>query len=460
MSFLEQAFFLIVVLGILVFIHEAGHFLAAKLFGVGVETFSLGFGKRLLGFRRGGTDYRVSLIPLGGYVKMVGELAGESAEDKGWPEDASFNVKTRWQRLIIMAAGPVMNIALAVLIYWGLFMVGSQVPDLPEGPPRVEAVAEGSAAAEAGIQTGDRIVAIGGEKIDSLNEYGEERLFRPGQTVTYVIRRDGERLEKQLTLGEDPIHGVGQDGIRIGLEVVLQEIAPDSPAKEAGLEAGDRIVSVDGRPALNVSKLSEYIGGRPGQEIDVQVIREGREIGLTVVPRETEQGQGRIGVMLSYATKFVRYGPVEAMGKAFGETWRGTTLLFRTLHALVTRDLGMDVVSGPLEIARISRDQAQYGLAPFLQLLGFISLNLGIFNLLPVPVLDGGNILVLLIESGLRRDLSMAIKERILQVGLVLLVAFAIFVISMDIRKLITRVSSSEPPAAEQTEPGGEGGSP
>lgn len=456
MSFIEQAFFLVVVLGILVFIHEAGHFLAARLFGVGVETFSLGFGKRLAGFRRGGTDYRVSMIPLGGYVKMVGELPEETAQEKGWPPDASFNAKTRWQRLIIMAAGPAMNIALAVFLYWALFMAGSQVPDLPEGPPRVEAVAEGSAAAEAGIQPGDQILQIGDQKITSLEEYGEERLFRPGQTVTYAIRRDGERLQRQLTLGEDPIHGVGQDGIRIGLKVVLQGISEGSPAERAGLKPGDRIVAIDGRPTVNVSELSEYIGARAGEEIELKLIRGGEELTRTVVPERTEQGQGRIGVMLSYATKFVRYGPAEAFGKAMSETWRGTTLLFRTLSALISRDLGMDVVSGPLEIARISRDQAQYGLAPFLQLLGFISLNLGIFNLLPVPVLDGGNILVLLIESALRRDLSMRIKERILQIGLVLLVAFAVFVISMDIKKLITR-TVGQPPAAEQIESEGGG---
>jgi regulator of sigma E protease len=452
MSFLEQAFFLVVVLGILVFIHEAGHFLAAKLFGVGVETFSLGFGKRLVGFRRGGTDYRISMIPLGGYVKMVGEYSGEGTDDEGWPEDASFNAKNRAQRLIIMVAGPAMNILLAIVIYWALFMVGSQVPDLPEGPPVVEAVEQGSAAAEAGLQPGDRILKIGDEQIDSLEEYGEERLFRPGQTVTYVIERDGRRIDKQLTLGEDPIHGVGQDGVRIGLQVVTREIVEGSPAEKAGLKAGDRIVAVDGRPAVGVTKLSEYIGQRPGEKIDLEVIRDGREVTLTVVPEEVEQGTGRIGVVLSYATEFVRYGPAEAMGKALGETWRGAGLLFRTLSALITRDIGVDVVSGPLEIARISRDQAEYGLAPFLQLLAFISLNLGIFNLLPVPVLDGGNILILLIESGLRRDLSMAIKERILQVGLVLLVAFAILVISLDIKKLISRTMSADETAVEQSQ--------
>jgi regulator of sigma E protease len=458
MSFIEQAFFLIVVLGILVFIHEAGHFVAAKLFGVGVETFSLGFGKRLVGFRRGDTDYRISMIPLGGYVKMVGEFAGEGAEEKGWPAEASFNAKPRWQRLIIMVAGPAMNIVLAVVIYWALFMVGSQVPDLPEGPPLVEAVQEGSAAAQAGIQPGDRILKIGDEPIDSIEEYGEERLFRPGQTVTYVIDRDGNRIEKELTLGEDPIHGVGQDGVRIGLQVVTRKVSQGSPAEEAGVKAGDRIVAVDGRPAVGVTKLSEYIGQRPGEKIDLQVLRDDRELTLTVVPEEVEEGRGRIGVVLSYATRFVRYGPLEAMDKALAETWRGAGLLFRTLHALVTREIGVDVVSGPLEIARISRDQAEYGLAPFLQLLAFISLNLGIFNLLPVPVLDGGNILILLIESGLRRDLSMTIKERILQIGLVLLVAFAILVISLDIKKLISRTVASEGPAVEQQqEAGGEG---
>jgi regulator of sigma E protease len=326
------------------------------------------------------------------------------------------------------------------------------VPDLPEGPPVVEAVEQGSAAAEAGLQPGDRILKIGDEQIDSLEEYGEERLFRPGQTVTYVIERDGRRIDKQLTLGEDPIHGVGQDGVRIGLQVVTREVVEGSPAEEAGLKAGDRIVAVDGRPAVGVTKLSSYIGQRPGEKIDLEVIREGRKVTLTVVPEKVEQGTGRIGVVLSYATEFVRYGPVEAMGKALSETRRGAGLLFRTLSALITRDIGVDVVSGPLEIARISRDQAEYGLAPFLQLLAFISLNLGIFNLLPVPVLDGGNILILLIESGLRRDLSMAIKERILQVGLVLLVAFAILVISLDIKKLISRTMSAGEPAVEQSQ--------
>lgn len=457
MTVISQAFYLIVVLGILVFIHEAGHFLAAKFFGVGVETFSLGFGRRLFGYRGRETDYRVSLIPLGGYVKMVGGDHGEGDVESRWPPEAAFTSKPRWQRLIVMAAGPAMNIVLAVLIYWVLFMAGSQVPDIPEGPPVVEAVAEGSAAAEAGIEPGDRILEIGGVTIDSVQRYGEERLFRPGQTVTYLIERGGETLEKDVTLGSDPIHGVGEDGIRIGLRVVTREVVEGGPADRAGIEPGDRIVAIDGRPTGSVSTLSSYISQRAGQEIDLQIMRGEEELSLTVVPERSEGGKGRIGVLLSYASKFVRYGPLDALGEALAETWRGVELLFRTLSALFQRELGVDVVSGPLEIARISSEQAEYGLGPFLQLLAFISLNLGIFNLLPVPVLDGGSIVVLLIEMAMRRDLAMPIKERILQVGLLLLVAFAVLVIALDIKKAISRAVSDDPPVAEAGAESGDG---
>ncbi len=465
MIFLEYVLSLAVVLGILIFIHELGHFLAGKFFGVRIEVFSLGFGPRLLGFRLGETDYRLSLVPLGGYVKMAGEFdedEGSSAErDPRW-----LTSRPRWQRIVIYLAGPAMNVALAMGIWWGLYLHGAEVLDVPKGPPVVEAVADGSPAEAAGLRPGDRIVAVDGEPIEEIGDYQEvlrQELLSPGRTFRYEVERDGKRLTVPVTITPDPLYGVGWDGVRIRLPVMVGQVVPGSAAERAGLRKGDRILRVDGQPPLALEDVSRLLRGKAGREVTLDVERDGREMRIVAVPEPTGDGGARLGVMLTYPTRFVRFGPLGALREAAREAWRNAGLLFRTLSALVRRQVGLGVMSGPLEIAKISRDQAALGIVPFLQLLAVISIQLGIINLFPIPVLDGGQILILVVEMVKGGTLPPALKERILMVGLAIVLLLGILIVAVDIRKAFVRYRSSraaEPPAHGAPAGDGAGGNP
>ncbi len=444
---------LVVVLGILIFIHELGHFLAAKFFGVRVDVFSLGFGPRLLGIKRGETDYRISAIPLGGYVRMLGQAdmpADEAATGATVTDSASFLAKPRWQRLVIMFAGPVMNILLALVLWWGLFMHGAETLDIPEGPPQIEAMESGAPAEAAGLQAGDRIVGIGGEAITSIDDYEKVVLFSPGKTLPYRVERGAETLTREVTLGTHPVYGVGVDGIRVRIPILVQSVVAGSPAERAGFRAGDRILEVNGRIPGGQNAVAKLVAEHAGTPVVITVLRDSAKLALDVTPELSEGGQARIGVLLTYPSKKVQYGPLRAAKESLKLAWRNAGLLFETLSKLFTGAIGLQVMSGPIEIARISKEQASLGVLPFLQFLAFISIQLGIFNLLPIPILDGGNILILLVETVLGRDLSGRLKERVLQIGFVFLVMFALTVIAMDVMKGYRRMTASRPPPAAE----------
>ncbi len=455
MIFLEYALSLAVVLGVLIFIHEFGHFLAGKFFDVRVEVFSLGFGPRLAGFRLGETDYRVSAVPLGGYVKMSGEFDEEGNE--GTRDPRWLTSKPRWQRVVIYLAGPAMNVLLAMGIWWGLYLHGAEALDVPQGPPVVEAVADDSPAAAAGLRPGDRIVAIDGKRIEEISDYEqvlEREMLAPGRTFRYEIEREGRRLTVPVTVAAHPLYGIGWDGVRIRLPIMVRQVVKGSPAERAGLRPGDRILRVDGQPPLALSDVSRLLRGRAGREVTLDVERGGREIRLTAVPEPTGDGGARLGIVVAYPTRYVRYGPLGALRESARQAWENAGLLFRTLSALVRRQVGIGVMSGPLEIARISRDQAALGIVPFLQLLAVISIQLGIVNLFPIPVLDGGQILILLVEMVKGGALPPALKERVLMVGLALVVLLAVLVVAVDIRKAVVRYRNAHAaPAAAGEEP-------
>jgi regulator of sigma E protease len=444
-SAFEQAFYLIVVLGILVFIHEFGHFIAAKAFGVRVEVFSLGFGRRLFGFRRGDTDYRVALIPLGGYVKMAGEIF----EDEEAPEPDHFTAKPRWQRLIVYVAGPAMNVGLALLIWWGLIYSGMPLPDYPEGPPTVESVAEGSPAARAGLRPGDEILAINGEEIDALDDYTDRVAMSPGATLTYTVQRGSETFDVQLEVESDRRHVVGRDGVMVRFPVGVEEVLEDSPAERAGLQSGDRIVLANGRVPGGTQDFVSIVEESEGGPLDLEIVRDGVLRELTVYPERNEAGNVRIGMMMQ-APRRVVTGAWPALVESVNMAGTNATRLFDVLSRLITLQISPKVLSGPLEIARVSRDVASLGVQPFLLLLAFISLQLGIFNLLPIPVLDGGHIVILLSEMIRGRELPRAAKERILQAGFLFIIVIAIFVIAQDVYKRLP--GPDEQPAAEAEE--------
>ena len=443
-GFLATAFYFVLVLGILVFIHEFGHFLAAKAFGVRVEVFSLGFGRRVVGFKRGETDYRLAAIPLGGYVKMSGEFG---AEDDKAPDPKFFTSKPRWQRLIVMLAGPAMNVVLALVLWTGLFMHGTEVPDLPDGPPVVERTEAGSPAEKAGLQPGDVIVELAGKKIDSIDDYETELIFHPGKEVVYGLRRGGKGVEARVAVAAHPRFGTGWDGVRPRIPIIVGDVVPGAPAEKAGLAKGDRILEVDGRAPAGIESVSKLINAG-GATVAMTVERGGKTLTFDVAPQQ--KGASRmIGISVGAARRLVRYSFGQAALQSGEYAWKQAGFLFRTIGALLKRDVGLSVMSGPIEIARASREQAQAGFVAFVAWIAFISLQLGIFNLVPLPVLDGGHVAILAIEGAVRRDLPLVVKERILQIGLVLLLALAAVVIFQDIGKIFGR---REPPPAAAAE--------
>lgn len=449
----ERIFYFIVVLGILVFIHELGHFLAAKFFRVRVVTFSLGFGKKLAAFTRGDTEYRIAMIPLGGYVKMAGEVFDEELSK----EPDHFTAKPRWQRVIVYLAGPGMNIGLAVFLWWALFVSGVPVADIPEGPPVIESIAEGSAAERAGLEPGDVIVAIGERTLASLEDYGQAVALPAARRLSYTIERGEERLQKDVELDIDGISGLGRDGIRVRTPIIVGSVVPGSPAEAAGLLAGDRVITVDGHYPGGPENFVRIVSSSAGETLRLSMVRGEAEVAAEVVPVAGEDGVPRIGIVFGQATRVVE-GPVEALRESLSMAQDNVTMLFDVLSRLVRLAISPKVLSGPLEIARVSQEVASQGFVPFVWLLAFISMQLGLFNLLPIPVIDGGQIVILLSEMVARRDIPMRIRERVLQFGFVFIILFAVSVLALDVYKQVMLTArgqtiESSTPAAREEEP-------
>ncbi|HXO20825.1 MAG TPA: RIP metalloprotease RseP [Thermoanaerobaculia bacterium] len=415
-------------LGVIIFVHESGHLMMAKAFGVRVLTFSLGFGKSLWGFRRGETEYRVSALPLGGYVRLGGENAEEATGD---PRE--FVSKPRWQRVLVYLAGPLMNVVLAIVLFAGLFMVGIAVPNLPGIPSVVGAVEPGSSAAKAGLQRGDRIVAAKGEPVTSWKDLGFALLTSPGQPVALVVERGATRFNATVTPVRDPKYAVGDSaGIYPSIRPQVTEILPNSPAAAAGFRTGDEIRAVDGRPIADSQDFVAYVDKRAGQRIDIQVVRDAVLLTVPVTPRN-QDGHGRIGVGIGF---FQRYGPRRALIESLKYNVQIVQETFRMIGKVFTREISARAAfAGPVEIAAQSGAAARTGFKFLLHLMGFISISIAILNLMPIPILDGGQIFILLIEVLIRRDLSLRLKEVVSQVGFVLILLLMFVVIWFDVSK-------------------------
>lgn len=438
-AFLEYFGAFVLVLGIVVFVHELGHFLAAKAFRIGVPVFSLGFGRRLFGFERGGTDYRVSMIPLGGYVRMAGDEADE--ERTGAADE--FLSKPRWQRFVVFIAGVVFNLLLAVVVIAAVFRIwGKEEPPAATVPPTVVEVVAGSPAEEAGVARGDRVVSVGGRDMRDPRTEVEEILLAPDVEKDVVLERDGERIEVAMRIGKDPRYRLGFPGWLLRQDIpgalAIDFVEPRSAAEVGGLRKGDRIVGLDDFENPGEVKVRALIKQSPEQPMVFRVERDGERLELTVVPRD-EGGHGKIGVLFKNEGTVRRLG----LGGAFVESVRfnveTTRSLFLALRSIFGRLFRFDVgavraFSGPLEIAEMSRRSLE-DMRTFLQFVGILSLNLGIFNLLPIPVLDGGHLMILSVEGVIRRDLSQRIKERVMQVGFVFLILLFGAVIFFDFAK-------------------------
>ncbi len=428
-AFLSNTLAFVFALGVIIFVHEAGHLLMAKFFNVRVLAFSLGFGKKIWGFRRGETDYKVSLIPLGGYVRLGGEDPSEASED---PKD--FLNKPRWQRIMIYLAGPAMNIALAIVLIAVVLMMGIEVMSLRETPPVVGQVVEGSPADLAGLQSGDEVVLLNDKPVDSWDEVHFAILTSPEQPMTLEVDRGGSPISVTLTPTKVPKYEIGDAGLIPTILPRVAQVVEGSPAQAAGFEPGDEIIGVDGRALSQWNEFVEHIESHPEQQVQVEVVRQKQPVTLTVIPRN-EAGVGKIGVRPGY---FQRLGPVDAFVESVRFNWDMTRQTFSVLGKIFTRQLAAkSALSGPIEIAALSGAAARSGFKHLLQLMGLISISIAILNLLPIPVLDGGQIAILLIESVFRKDLSLQVKERINQVGVVLIVTLMVVVLWFDLVKNI-----------------------
>ncbi|HZR29002.1 MAG TPA: RIP metalloprotease RseP [Terriglobales bacterium] len=423
----------IVMLGTLVFIHEFGHYAAAKLFGVRVEVFSLGFGKRLFGFRRGDTDYRVSALPLGGYVKMSGENPMEASTG----DPGEFMAHPRWQRFIIAIAGPAMNVLFSIAVLTCVYMVRYEHPFFLDQPATILSVQENSVAAKAGLQSNDRIVRVDGINNPSWEKVLDEIAISIGQPFRFDVQRGNQILSKQVTITSSEAPIFDQLGISPDQPFKVTDLEPDKPAIKAGIKIDDVIVAVDHTPSYSSHDLLDRLQQVKSQPVTVTVNRNGRLMDFNMTPELTDDnGQQRYRVGLRSDPVHTDRLPLSAaFAKSLEWNKNASSLIIEVLQKLLRKQVSIKQMSGPIGIAQMSGKVAHEGFLPFIQLMCLISLNLGIFNLLPIPILDGGLILLLIVEGVMRRDIRREVKERVYQAAFVFLIIFAAVVIYNDITK-------------------------
>jgi regulator of sigma E protease len=436
-DFIERGAIALIVLGVIIVIHELGHFLVAKFFRIKVDTFSVGFGPRLFGFRYGETDYRISAFPLGGYVKMAGEMPGDNVT--GAPDE--FISKPKWQRFLVASAGPAMNILLAVGLLTGLFMYGTEVPEYTEGDAVVGRVEKDSPAEAAGIQVGDRIVRIAEKENPNWEEIQNRVITNGGQTIVLAVERNGQRIETTLTPEKRGINEAGHGGMlpKTPIKTMIAGVQEKSPAEAAGLKAGDEVIAVSGIDLKESGRqLSEIIHESTQATLPVTVLREGNPVEVAVTPVLTD-GRRMIGITIDPVVPLitVKENFSGALARSIDKNMEYGTLIFQVLGKLVRREASMKSVDGPIGIMRATGDFWEQGWTALLALVAMISLNLGLMNLLPIPILDGGVMLLLLVEGVMRQDLSLAFKERVIQVSFVFLLTLMVFVLYNDVVKLL-----------------------
>ncbi|MGH9715618.1 MAG: RIP metalloprotease RseP [Candidatus Acidiferrales bacterium] len=425
------------ILGFLVLIHEWGHFVMAKLCGVRVEVFSIGFGTRLWGRKRGDTDYCVSALPLGGYVKFAGDNPVE--ERTGDPHE--YLSKPRWQQFLIVVAGPAMNVILTVAIFWGIYaLVGVEMDAYLRQPAAVAAVpADHKSAIQ--IHPGDQIVAVGGMKTPT---WGKATTIlekaKPGSTVLVTVLRNGTRQSFDITI---PLKQTALEDL-LGypyIPTTIDQVSAGLPAEKAGLKPGDKVISIDGNPVVTWPQLVEVVTSTGPHPIHFLVQRRGKDVPLVITPTQEMDSDGQttwmIGATREAPSYYERQGILESAKDAFGQTWSLMRLMGDTVSGLVRGKVSVRDLAGPVGIVQLTGEAAQDGLTMLLRWTAFISLDLGLMNLLPIPILDGGHVLMLAVEGSLRHDLSIAVKERFVQVGLVFLLCLLALAFYSDIHRLI-----------------------
>lgn len=422
----------IFVLGVLIFVHELGHFLMARRIGVRVLTFSLGFGPKLLKFTRGDTEYCVSAIPLGGYVKM----AGENPDDARTGAPDEFLSKSKWQRFQVLVMGPVMNLVLALVVMAVVLYQGAFVPVFESQPVIIGSVVPGSAGAEAGVLPGDRILAIAGEDIETWKQFPMIVGTRANRNVSLVLVRNGKMIETRITPRGHGKFEIGEVGLFPVMEPQIAALTSGEPAAEAGLKPGDIVLAANGERGVTYERLVEIIRAHDRQPIQFEIRRDGQIQQITVTPRKFGEF-ARIGAQFSaFERRTINPGPLEAIKLSAEQNWEWTAMILKTLGGLFKGETPVKQLMGPVGIAEMSGSAAEAGWIQLFSLMSMISLNLGLLNLMPVPVLDGGHIAILALEGLSRRDFSMKVKEKMLLAGFVLLVMLMVTVIYNDLMRV------------------------
>ncbi len=445
---MQKAWWFLVVLGVLVAFHELGHFLAARWVGVKVLKFSLGFGPKLFGRQVGETEYLLSAIPLGGYVKLFGEDETEAAT----PEDRrrSFAHQGLWGKVLIVAAGPGFNFILAYLIFAGWLSTGAPlfVPTFRDLSAEVEALVPGSPAATAGMEIGDRIITVNGKDISTKSELLDAVAKSKGQPIPLKVRRGGQTKLLSVTpmptpgevaTGDEPLYTIGVEET----PPLVTSVMHGSPASTAGLQAGDRVVGIEGQAIYTWGQMTTQVKEHPQKPLHVEVLRNGQRVPLTVTPtaeKVTVNGQtvevGKIGISGPGRSLMRADNPLEAVYQGLEATWGWTELTAIGLYKMVVGDISSKNIGGPLTIANISGEAASQGASSVVFLIAILSINLGVLNLLPIPILDGGHLLFFLIEGILRKPLGERQREVAQQFGLVLLVGVMIFAFWNDLERI------------------------
>ena len=416
------------VLGVLVFVHEMGHFLMARRIGIRVLTFSLGFGPKLLTVRRGDTDYCISAIPLGGYVKM----AGENPDDVQSGADDEFLSKTKWERFQVLIMGPAMNILLAFVVMAVVLYQGADVPAYEEQPPIVGYVMEASPAEQSGIRVGDLILSIGGRPVQTWEELFVAVMPRAERELEVVLRRGLQEVTVQVTPEAQTQFQVGDLGVVPIMQPQILNVMTGDPADLAGISPRDVITAVNDEPITRDNPIVETINANADVALMLTVVRGSQTLKIEVTPA-LRGNVGLIGVELSpFEVRTIEPGPLQAIQMSFEKNYAWSGLIFQTLGGLLTSETSPKQLVGPLGIAQLSGGAAQIGLVALFTLMAMISLNLGILNILPIPVLDGGHIFIMALEGLSRRDFSVRIKEKIQLAGVVVILMLMVNVIYND----------------------------
>jgi regulator of sigma E protease len=423
------------VLGVLIFVHELGHFMMARRIGVRVLTFSLGFGPKLIAVKRGDTEYCVSAIPLGGYVKM----AGENPDDARTGASDEFLSKSKWQRFQVLVMGPVMNLALAVIVMAVVLYQGAPAPAFMEQPAVVGSVLDQSTLKSAGLRPGDHIVSVDGDRVGTWEDFLNAVAAKSKRQVALRIERDGKDVDLSFVpAGTGKYDLVNLDSLAI-LPIMHPQVTSlqrEAPGYEAGLRPGDVVMGAAGERDITNKRLIEVIKAHEGQTLNLEIKRDGNILQLPVTPRKINDTV-MIGAQLSgFEVRTIEPGPFEAFKMSLDQNWTWAKLIVQTLGGLFTRHTSVKQLMGPVAIADLSGMAAEQGMTQLFSLMAMISLNLGLLNLMPIPVLDGGHIAILAMEGVSRRDFSMKVKEKMLLAGFVLLLMLMVTVIYNDLTRI------------------------